>query len=122
VDFEVLALPHATDAARRARRHVTELLRESCPGRVIETVVLLTSELVSNAIRHGAPPVQLRIDLTHHVVRVEIYDSDSAPPVLRNAERADLGGRGLAIVDLMATRWGTQQVPDGKFVWFELAT
>lgn len=113
-------LPSDTMAAREARRRVVQLLADRCPLTTVETAALLTSELVTNAVVHGAPPVELRVELAEQVVRVEVHDGADDPPVLRQAGPSDAGGRGLAIVDALASRWGAQRRDEGKALWFEL--
>ena len=82
---------------------------------------LLTSEIVSNAVRHaaGVLAVQLDLCLADGVVRVAVEDPNSKPPVLRNAEVDAIGGRGLMLVDALAARWGSGPTERGKVVWFE---
>lgn len=114
-------LPAALGAVRIARAQVTEVLQGSCSAPTIETAALLTSELVANAVGHGSPPLELWVDVTDGVVRIEVHDGDAAAlPVRRDARPTDVAGRGLAIVDALAARWGTRPDADGKWVWFEL--
>lgn len=104
--------------------------------RVVETVELLTSELVTNAIIHAARspafhhpagsllghpagPV-LVVRLGSGKVRVEVHDGSPSVPVRRYPEPLDLSGRGVAIVDELAKDWGVEHLPNGKRVWFEV--
>ena len=82
---------------------------------------LVVSELVTNAIRHARPPVQLRlIHLTHEDSLVcEVSDGDSTAPHLRRARTFDEGGRGLLLVAQLTRRWGTRQSAGGKTIWAE---
>jgi anti-sigma regulatory factor (Ser/Thr protein kinase) len=90
-----------------------------------EDVLLLVSELVTNAVRHGAPAIELCLVLEADRVRVEVSDSGDALPVVPvgrpSADRAT--GRGLLIVAATAQDWGVVQAPgrSGKTVWAELA-
>jgi two-component sensor histidine kinase len=87
---------------------------------VVHNAELLTSELVTNAIKHASGDITCRLWAGPDVVRLEVVDSSPAPPV--RAERglqAD-SGRGLRIVDTLATRWGAAAQEPGKYVWFEL--
>jgi anti-sigma regulatory factor (Ser/Thr protein kinase) len=115
------ALPHTAQAAREARTEVARLLSGRCSPPAIDTAALLTSELVTNAVLHASPPVQLRVEITAGFLRVEIHDSSTstlpAPSLARSTER---NGRGLAIVEALASRWGSEHTIGGKFVWFEL--
>jgi anti-sigma regulatory factor (Ser/Thr protein kinase) len=87
---------------------------------VVETVELLTSELVTNAIVHARSSPELVVRLTHERVRVEVHDFSSAVPVRRDIDPYETSGRGLAIVDELARDWGVEHVPRGKRVWFEV--
>lgn len=81
---------------------------------------LVVSELVTNAIRYGAGPIQLRL-IWHDTLICEVSDSSNTAPHLRRARTFDEGGRGLFIVAQLAERWGTRQQSDGKTIWAELA-
>ncbi|MGW2939601.1 ATP-binding SpoIIE family protein phosphatase [Streptomyces sp. NPDC001156] len=81
---------------------------------------LVVSELVTNAIRYGGSPVQLRL-IRHDALICEVSDGANTAPHLRRARTYDEGGRGLFIVAQLAERWGTRQRTDGKTIWAELA-
>jgi serine phosphatase RsbU (regulator of sigma subunit) len=81
---------------------------------------LVVSELVTNAIRYGGSPVQLRL-IRHDTLICEVSDGAHTAPHLRRARTFDEGGRGLFIVAQVAERWGTRQQSDGKAIWAELA-
>ncbi|MEU6519931.1 SpoIIE family protein phosphatase [Streptomyces sp. NPDC046978] len=81
---------------------------------------LVVSELVTNAIRYGGSPVQLRL-IRHDTLICEVSDGAHTAPHLRRARTFDEGGRGLFIVAQLAERWGTRQQPEGKTIWAELA-
>ena len=89
-------------------------------ARESEILVLLVSELVTNAIVHAEPPVRLAIDVTAKRTRVEVSDAVALVPHVRQADRHAGGGRGLALVEHLATQWGTTLDDDGKAVWFEM--
>lgn len=92
-------------------------------GEDAEIAVLLTSELVTNAIRYGAPPVTLRAGVSRRgALRVEVQDDEPGAVVARRAKLDDVGGRGLQLVDSLADRWGYRSTRSGKRVWFELTT
>ncbi|MEU8270576.1 ATP-binding protein [Sphaerisporangium sp. NPDC049002] len=87
---------------------------------LMDDVVLMVSELVSNAIAHGAPPVRLSLRAGDGALRGEVTDNGAGLP-----RRLDLGtnsdhGRGLMIVEALADQWGVGPGPDrmGKNVWF----
>ncbi|WP_405534318.1 SpoIIE family protein phosphatase [Streptomyces sp. NBC_00075] len=82
------------------------------------TTELVVSELVTNAIRYGGPPVQLR--LIHDTALIcEVSDASSTAPHLRRARVFDEGGRGLFIVAQLTERWGTRHTSTGKTIWTE---
>jgi anti-sigma regulatory factor (Ser/Thr protein kinase) len=87
-----------------------------------EVAVLLTSELVTNAILYGRAPLELRAQADGAALRVEVHDLDpTSPPVLRHdVDLVEIGGRGLQLVDTLADRWGWAENDYGKVVWFEL--
>ncbi len=62
----------------------------------------------------------LRLRRGHEAVWVEVFDSDLRLPRIRSAGESDEGGRGLYLVDQLATRWGSRPTKDGKAVWFEM--
>ncbi|WP_370260413.1 SpoIIE family protein phosphatase [Streptomyces sp. V4I8] len=82
---------------------------------------LVVSELVTNAIRHAEPPIQLRlIHLTHDSSLIcEVFDGGNTAPHLRRARSYDEGGRGLLLVAQLTQRWGTRQTAKGKTIWAE---
>lgn len=89
---------------------------------VLEDVVLVINELVSNAFDHGTAPRQLRLHRSGdpRFVRVEVDDASSAAPVLGRSRLNDDRGRGLIIVDNLAKDWGVVQRADGKTIWAEI--
>ncbi|MGW5430842.1 SpoIIE family protein phosphatase [Streptomyces sp. NPDC004059] len=79
---------------------------------------LIVSELVTNAIRYGRPPAELRL-IRHHVLVCEVTDSNTAQPRLRRARTTDEGGRGLFLVAQLAERWGCRHGQNHKTIWSE---
>jgi serine phosphatase RsbU (regulator of sigma subunit)/PAS domain-containing protein/anti-sigma regulatory factor (Ser/Thr protein kinase) len=84
------------------------------------TTELILSELVTNAIRHAAGPIRVRL-LRDHTLICEVTDASSTSPHLRHAAITDEGGRGLFLVAQLAERWGTRYLPTGKVIWAEQA-
>jgi PAS domain S-box-containing protein len=80
------------------------------------TTELIVSELVTNAIRHAEPPIQLRLILDR-VLSCEVSDGSSTTPHLCCADCYDEGGRGLLIVSHLTERWGTRHTRTGKTIW-----
>ncbi|WNM32501.1 SpoIIE family protein phosphatase [Streptomyces sp. Li-HN-5-11] len=87
-------------------------------GELAMTTELIVSELVTNAIRHAAPPIRLRM-LRDSRLTCEVADASSTAPRLRHARSTDEGGRGLFLVAQMAHRWGARYTADGKIIWAE---
>jgi anti-sigma regulatory factor (Ser/Thr protein kinase) len=109
------------DSSVRAARHlVADALEESHYTGDVDTVLLLVSELVTNAVRHAATPFEITIAVDRSQVTVAVVDHDRAhQPTVRNPAPHDTSGRGLRIVDELATSWGTEPVADdAKRVWF----
>ncbi|WP_431046021.1 SpoIIE family protein phosphatase [Streptomyces sp. P1-3] len=82
------------------------------------TTELVLSELITNAIRYGSPPIRVRL-LRDRTLISEVADGSSTSPHLRYAASTDEGGRGLFLVAQIAERWGTRYTPEGKVIWAE---
>jgi anti-sigma regulatory factor (Ser/Thr protein kinase) len=103
-----------------ARRLASVALDGHAPG-VVEDAVLLTSELVTNAVRHAGSTVRVVVAVDDRLVRVEVHDDSPVHPVVGPAPSTATGGRGMPMVDVLARRWGVTAGADGgKAVWFEL--
>ena len=116
-----LALPASMTSVRRARRFV----REHCTGfgmsaAACDEVLLLASELVTNAILHGRSEVRVGVSCVDFHVRVTVHDENSRRPVRVSQDPDALDGRGLALVAALASSWGVDDEVEGKAVWFEL--
>lgn len=111
----------AREVSRARRALAASLERWGWNGDAADVAILLTSELVTNAIKHGSGPVKLSAGLDgERVLRVEVRDHTAAGIQVREAEDDDEDGRGLQLVDVLAHAWGWQPGGDGKHVWFEL--
>ncbi|MEI7030644.1 SpoIIE family protein phosphatase [Streptomyces pratensis] len=84
----------------------------------VDAAELIVSELVTNAVRYGSPPLRLRL-LLDSTLTCEVHDGSTAAPHLRHAGSVDEGGRGLFIVSRLAAHWGARHGPDGKVLWTE---
>ncbi|MEU2430597.1 ATP-binding protein [Streptomyces sp. NPDC007861] len=108
----------------RARRWARSRLAGSGIGDdepLAETLVLLISELVTNAVVHTGCPAVLRMLFgAGDAVRVEVADTSARPPQPRHAQGDDTNGRGLELVDGLADRWGWQPEGSGKSIWCEV--
>ncbi len=103
----------------QARRHATDQLTAWRLDDAALITELIVSELVTNAIRYGRPPIQLRLIHENNTLISEVFDSSSTAPHLRRARMFDEGGRGLLLVAQLARRWGTRHAPLGKTIWAE---
>ncbi|MEV7616040.1 SpoIIE family protein phosphatase [Streptomyces sp. NPDC089799] len=112
-------LPREARSVGRAR----ELARAKLPAwgleGLLDTTLLLVSELVTNALRYGEGEIRLRLLLDRTLV-CEVWDGNLVQPRRRRARDTDEGGRGLQLVGLLSAGWGTRRTHRGKTVWFEL--
>ncbi len=116
-------LPGDVTTPAAARRFVRVALESvEADAVVVETAELLTTELVTNAIVHVGCKSQLFIRAAGGVVRVEVTDPDDRLPSMGAASTDALKGRGLIIVNGLASAWGVERAAaGGKTVWFELS-
>jgi anti-sigma regulatory factor (Ser/Thr protein kinase) len=113
--------PSVAPSAASARRFVgTALQRWGCRDDFIERVLLLTSELVTNAYRHAGSDTRVSIRSDGECIRVEVRDAGTGDVEIRPLDVNRTDGRGLHIVDALADRWGHHSGRDGTVVWFEL--
>ncbi|MFG2426342.1 SpoIIE family protein phosphatase [Streptomyces sp. NPDC048590] len=112
-------LPYDKTAPATARRLTSKTLADWQVGADTgEATELIVSELVTNAVRYGSPPVKLRLILDRGLT-CEIRDSSSTAPYMKYAGAVDEGGRGLFIISQLASLWGTRFASEGKIVWSE---
>lgn len=121
---QALTIEPELGAIAPARRWAKDHLRAAgVDGHVLDVLILLVSEVVTNAIAHALPPVSLHLIVNEDQARVEVYDRALEDPMKLDPPPSAEGGRGVALIDQLATNWGTVRVDDGeplKFVWFEL--
>ncbi len=118
-----IELPADVSSPALARRFITESFAGSENAEVTEIVLLLVSELVTNAVLHAHSASVLRLSDQGGRLRVELHDlssDDAVIPASQNGHRT--GGRGVLLIDNLADRWGSDVDEHGKTVWFELAT
>jgi anti-sigma regulatory factor (Ser/Thr protein kinase) len=107
---------------RAAREFVAGALEEQGFEGDPDVVLLLASELITNAVRHAATPFEITVDVNDGGVRVAVIDGDvDHPPLVRHPGPEETNGRGLLLVDQLAEVWGSSRLPRGKAVWFTLA-
>lgn len=118
-----LVLRSGDGAVRTARRAVQRWA--DCGGATTtdqQVLALLTTEVVSNAVRHGPADASVEVEATwergQFVVRV--IDRSTDLPVLRRQPVDAVGGRGVQIIDHLATDWGVERCRTGKVVWFRV--
>jgi anti-sigma regulatory factor (Ser/Thr protein kinase) len=122
----VVALKPTAHSPKAARVIAAGLL-DGHDVRVRDTVVLLVSELVSNAVQHGGPhgpdsTLCLEVETRPDRVRVGVTDAGAGEPRPGNGAIDRSSGRGLLLVEALASSWGCDRLPVGKTVWFELLT
>ncbi|KPI10884.1 putative anti-sigma regulatory factor, serine/threonine protein kinase, partial [Actinobacteria bacterium OK074] len=122
----IFGLPAATTSVRLARGHVRALLVEWNSGaETCDNAVLVTSELVTNAVMHTASErIVCRLRADGDAIRIEVEDESRGPsrPVQRLSRPDDQGGRGLLLVGMLSSDWGVKDSPHGhgRIVWAEL--
>ncbi|KQQ42881.1 ATP-binding protein [Nocardioides sp. Leaf307] len=126
-----LSLGSGPRGVQDARRWVVETCRDIGRDELVECTELAVSELVTNALLHGSPPIEVRVRGTVEHPRVEVRDGSPERPVLptETGETDDddveslllTFGRGLSIVARCSRAWGAEIEADGKTVWFEPA-
>jgi anti-sigma regulatory factor (Ser/Thr protein kinase) len=106
---------------RRARRLAAAFARHENVDAVSESLMLVTSELVANAIWHADSVATVTLTRNGPSIRVEVADDGEGVPQLRHPTATIAGGRGLLIIDGLASDWGSHRSGTGKVVWAELA-
>lgn len=120
-EHALLTLSVGPEIVSASRRFVRECMSGwRLPPELSSDAALLASELVTNALRHGPPPVYLDLFLSRDRVRISVADSSAAPPRRLVVESESENGRGIALLQTVAAAWGTDVRPPGKRVWCEL--
>jgi anti-sigma regulatory factor (Ser/Thr protein kinase) len=116
-----IALPSLASSPRRARRFVRQTLEpRGVPTGVIDSAELAATELVTNSVIHAGSEVIMTVECPSRMVRLRVDDHSPVRPVVRNAAPDAATGRGLFIVEHLASRWGVELHRDGKTVWVEI--
>jgi len=114
-------LPVSKEAPAMAREFLRTATCAEHQTEVVEDAKLIVSELVTNSVLHGGSPVVVAVDCEVNALRVRVRDGSPDIPTPRQAQGADEGGRGLAIVANLSDDWGIEpHENDGKHVWFVL--
>lgn len=107
-------------AGRRAL--CAELAERDVAQQVIDSVELMASELLTNAVLHAGGDLRLVLTVDDDLIRVEVIDQSSVQPMLRHPPPDASSGRGIEIVDALASHWGVRGMAGGgKSVWFEVS-
>jgi serine/threonine-protein kinase RsbW len=115
--FTLLPVALSSVSARATLRTV---LGDWADDGIRADAALLLTELVANCVRHARSPMQIRLTVEHDLLRAEVRDGSALNPLPREPD--EHGGRGVLILDALASRWGVFGHPGaGKTVWFELA-
>jgi anti-sigma regulatory factor (Ser/Thr protein kinase) len=118
-----LVLASQPTAPPCGRLHAWHILHEWKLDRLADDAALLISEMLTNAVKASCDPVCLRLLADREQLIIEVWDSAPGNPQPRIADYTDEGGRGFAVIEAVAHRWGFQRVSDSrKLVWAELLT
>jgi anti-sigma regulatory factor (Ser/Thr protein kinase) len=119
-----LTLDAQPSSIRTARRFLADAVSDlDLHPETVSVAELALSEIVTNAVVHGQPPIDVYVDATSSHLRVTVVDAEPAEPRADETRLDATGGRGLAIVAAVAGRWGCEADPTsgGKRVWFAVA-
>ncbi|MGH9135686.1 MAG: ATP-binding protein [Acidimicrobiales bacterium] len=111
----------AESASVRLARHAVRDVVPGLDGDTLDRLLLCTSEIVTNAVEHGTPPIDLRVAKQSDTIRVEVSDASDLHPKQGRPAAMAIRGRGLLIVEQCSERWGVEPGPAGKTVWFEVS-
>jgi anti-sigma regulatory factor (Ser/Thr protein kinase) len=111
---------HSLHGPAQARAAVNACAHRLGLDEVCDDVVLLVSEMVTNAVRYAEPPVRLELQADDREVVVAVRDGSPQPPLAREADRDAESGRGMLLVDMLAADHGVRSDPPGKAVWARL--
>ncbi|WP_345710455.1 ATP-binding protein [Kineococcus glutinatus] len=116
-----VTLPPDPSASWRARRFVADwCARRSLDEDSVDTLLLLTAELVTNAVLYGRSEVAVSLAATARQVRLSVADENTRLPQRRDPDPDALNGRGLLLVEALAERHGIDVSPVGKVVWCDV--
>ena len=105
------------NSIRAVRRFVTAHLDAQPID--LDIVLLLVTELATNAVRHARSDFTVRLHHSPALVRVEVQDRNPNPPIIQPLNQSRPSGRGLQLLHALASAWGVEPRPPGKTIWFE---
>jgi anti-sigma regulatory factor (Ser/Thr protein kinase) len=110
-----------------APAHARQWLRDmligfGLPLELLDDTLLVVDELVTNAVIHAATPIVVTLEYEPNMCRCSVRDRCSTGPLPRLVERADGTGRGLRLVNAVATSWGVERSDVGTTVWVDIAS
>jgi anti-sigma regulatory factor (Ser/Thr protein kinase) len=115
------ALPPASTSPREARVRAARELEGWGDPDTRDVVLLLISELVTNAVVHARSTVTIDLAVTDDgPVHVNVHDESTVRPTARRHQSDRPGGRGMHLLESMAARWGVEESRTGKSIWFEV--
>ncbi|MEX2659959.1 MAG: ATP-binding protein [Acidimicrobiales bacterium] len=112
-----LQLPAEPASISRSRRFVAETLEGKVDNGVLDTALVIMSELATNAMLHGQTGFEVVVRFDVAGLRLEVHDGSSLLPHRKHYSESSATGRGLVIVEALATIAGAEQTEDGKVVW-----
>jgi anti-sigma regulatory factor (Ser/Thr protein kinase) len=116
-----MVLPPVPESVRTARHYVQrKCLEAQLPPRLCAEAVLLTGEVVSNVVCHARTEAKIRVHVRGDRLEVEVSDFGDSAAAVAPVRPTNRGGRGLRIIEALATSWGVRRCPRGKTVWFQL--
>ena len=119
-DPGVVQLPADLTSPSQARTFVRQRLTALSREDVLDEAMLLTTELVTNAVIHAKSEVRVGVNQLEGRVRVEVADQGGGALTLKTPDTEQMNGRGLLLVEAMSLSWGTSADDTEKLVWFEL--
>jgi len=111
----------SVDQVVAARRFASRVVADAGLTHAVADVALATGELAANAAEHAGTPFDVAV-VVGCCIRIEVTDGCADLPVRHEVGTYDERGRGIALVELVSSRWGVDRVPDGKRVWAEIRT
>ena len=117
---ELTSYPCEIAAVPAARRRVSDMWPDSTNLDALGDALVIVSELAANAVEHARTPFTVEVQRSGDLARLVVRDDSVLQPVVRHPHPATRGGRGLALVNLLADSWGVTQTPQGKLVWATL--